>query len=517
MKKLLFLLAGIILLTLLLTVHLWCENGSNLKNIRTSFNGIKTRIVLEFDINPAFEIIEDWIDHCIEIKLSGTSVSLFKKSSQIPIRNHVVDRIEINEANETFILAKIFTKKNFTLEKLEFQNPSRLVFDVYMLTKDNTPYFYYNRGAIYELRGDEEKAVDQFKKALDVSPSFEKANYRLGTIFYAREDYDTAEKYLNRIRSGSYENKLAQQLLEAISNQALTADFKQEQSIHESDYESPENSQESIDSDLERINKKLEKLAEIISDESAHEKKDNILMQKIPGKSEVKFYDLKSKLKNPLNLLYIICFSLFTIIIVLFRRFIKILKTPQKKHKQVIQKATAIRKTIKKREKTNVSSPSAEFAKNLNAFYSRTNINTDNYNKKVNKPNTLAIKEESKFLSSEPGEAVKLIKTFKRENTSAGLSKETLSAIYELSDKNWYPWEIAKELNIGTEEVKMALNLKQKKTDVVGSSIRGRVNELYHSNLKARDIARELSIGEEEVKLSLKLLGKEEKEFETVN
>ncbi|RKY84648.1 hypothetical protein DRQ09_08365, partial [candidate division KSB1 bacterium] len=190
-----------------------------LRDIRYSFKGIKTRIVFEFDLKVNYEVVEDWIGRLIKIKFSGVDLSEFKKGFKIPVKNHIVNRIKIANNKDDFVDVTIYTNKNFTSKKLELQNPFRVVFDISILPLKVNANFYYNRGVIYELRGEYEKAIDQLEEALKISPDFQKARFMLGKIYFKKRNYEEAKRYLSEINKDSYEGKLAEDILIKIENE----------------------------------------------------------------------------------------------------------------------------------------------------------------------------------------------------------------------------------------------------------------------------------------------------------
>lgn len=58
---------------------------------------------------------------------------------------------------------------------------------------------YYNLGILYEFRGDDEKAVNIFSKALRLNPEDYEIMYKLAVINYNLENFEQAEEYMKKI------------------------------------------------------------------------------------------------------------------------------------------------------------------------------------------------------------------------------------------------------------------------------------------------------------------------------
>lgn len=103
-------------------------------------------------------------------------------------------------------------------------------------------------------------------------------------------------------------------------------------------------------------------------------------------------------------------------------------------------------------------------------------------------------------------ESVNLIKKFKGTTNNSANSGDKNEAIHHLIGQGWEEWEIARELGMAVEEVKLATEVSNSTTEFEP------VNELYENIYKLSDltfptvvIAEKLKIGEEEVKLALKV------------
>ena len=57
----------------------------------------------------------------------------------------------------------------------------------------NLPEAYNNRGIVYKLTGDMASAVKDYNTAIKLDPSFAYAYYNRGIVYYEREEYDLAK------------------------------------------------------------------------------------------------------------------------------------------------------------------------------------------------------------------------------------------------------------------------------------------------------------------------------------
>jgi tetratricopeptide (TPR) repeat protein len=51
---------------------------------------------------------------------------------------------------------------------------------------------YYNRGIVYEKKGQYDKAISDFTKAIEINPGHADAYYTRGVVYYYKKDYEKA-------------------------------------------------------------------------------------------------------------------------------------------------------------------------------------------------------------------------------------------------------------------------------------------------------------------------------------
>ena len=160
-----------------------------------------------------------------------------------------------------------------------------------------------------------------------------------------------------------------------------------------------------------------------------------------------------------------------------------------------------------------------QFARKLAHLYSQTDdgVHKQRNEHKRHAPKSAESEQSQKIESvmsnfGESGydsETVNLTKKFRSHNVLQKSSGDKYDAVSDLSGQNLEPWEIAKELSMGVEEVNMVLAFGQKHEKYKGANIFfDRVSGTFDSaggQGNHSEIAEKLNVGEEEVKLALKL------------
>ncbi|MCP4723687.1 MAG: hypothetical protein GY863_01560, partial [bacterium] len=231
--------------------------------------------------------------------------------------------------------------------------------------------------------------------------------------------------------------------------------------------------------------------------------------------------------------LYVILALLITVVIYMGKRIFTMNRKSRKKTKVKAGKKRKSRKTIPgmAKGKRAVRDPLVDktklaeiqsFAKKLSKAYTKTDLETK---KKAVKPiparsNMKEMQEEHNVrienvferegdLLNVDSEAVNLIKKFKNGNTPS--SGDKYEAIKQLAQQGWEVWEIARELGVGSEEIKIALEMGDSQQGAFGEEeLYSKIYSLADLKLTASAIAERLRIGEEEVKLALKMRKTEE-------
>ena len=77
------------------------------------------------------------------------------------------------------IIALSQTAQSTTLKEMYDKAQPAYGYDKYIELNPNDADAYFNRGLAYELKGDKEKAIADFRKALEIAPSFQEAKAAL--------------------------------------------------------------------------------------------------------------------------------------------------------------------------------------------------------------------------------------------------------------------------------------------------------------------------------------------------
>jgi tetratricopeptide (TPR) repeat protein len=99
--------------------------------------------------------------------------------------NSVEPTNQSNKANDNSQITKSGDKDIAELEEKVRKDP-----------KDNQAYFQL--GKKYQSLKNEGKAIDSYKKAIEIKPDFVEANYELGRLYFNKKDFETSLPYLQK-------------------------------------------------------------------------------------------------------------------------------------------------------------------------------------------------------------------------------------------------------------------------------------------------------------------------------
>ncbi|MFC1557634.1 hypothetical protein ACFL5L_06590, partial [candidate division KSB1 bacterium] len=227
-----------------------------------------------------------------------------------------------------------------------------------------------------------------------------------------------------------------------------------------------------------------------------------------------------------LYVLYGILFILSVVVFMLLRKLITAYRTPKKMRKKSINPLhpdkAHVRKAIKENkvlEQERKLQEIRSFAGKLSEIYARTDANgvkTETApisRKQAHVPrmseHTKRIEEifaEKRDSMPFDSEAVRLIRQYKNNNVESKSSPDKYEVVRQLAAQNWEIWEIARELSMGTEEVKMAMSQGELTEDTLDDEFKyEKIYQLSAANLSHEEIAKKLRLDEEQVRLALKL------------
>lgn len=182
----------------------------NVKKNRSNIPLAKVKVTIVSIKNPRFrcEIYTDKKGDFYRSWLQpGMYLITFEKRGCVPVQSTIrllkAREREFNTRLETLgITASNPSFKLLTAAKrlMAVGNHEKAV-DKISLAIENDPAFfilYYNRALGYEKKGDQEKAIIDYKKSLALKPDFLLAITALGNIFTKQKDYTGAAKYYKK-------------------------------------------------------------------------------------------------------------------------------------------------------------------------------------------------------------------------------------------------------------------------------------------------------------------------------
>ena len=468
---------------------------TSITDIRWGFHATYIKIVFEFDAPVKYDFTKAQKN---KFRFFGCKAGS-ETDKNIKINNLLVKDISLNQIGKDLI-ADINLQDTFkSKEPYILKNPYRVVYEVlYEREEVNN----HSLGLEYEKKGDYQQALTYYRKAVRENPGDHASYFRAGILRFKIGDLDKALINFKQIPDNSEHKKAADEYIDIIQDQ-LTGANKVNAETEKTEEDKPE----------------LEKTA--VEDKSEDTPK---LTQ--PQKEEKSFLDLNDKTKDKdtksqfsslvdVSNFYLYIFISFAalfllLIIILIRKYFS-LKKEQKTYQEAIIKETpeAKRKESEENERKRI-----DFTKKLIEVYQATEkskIGFEESNiaaKKTPQPANHEYTDWNKKIDNilkEENETIKLTKMFQDKGDNR-ISGDKYEAVYELLDKNWEVKDIARELNLGIEEVKLALNMRSR--NKVSNIVNRSYDDIYRlADLKVspQEIARRLDIGHDEVNLALEL------------
>ena len=99
-------------------------------------------------------------------------------------------------AQENNEAKKLYNEGNSKLKAGDYKSAVALYDKAIGLEKHQ--YYYYQRGIALRKAGDEEKAIESFKAAVDVAPKFAPAYNALGSGYFSLRNYDKSIEYFQK-------------------------------------------------------------------------------------------------------------------------------------------------------------------------------------------------------------------------------------------------------------------------------------------------------------------------------
>jgi len=544
-----YILISIMLIALLALLAVDVVSQTRLEKIRYNFTGEKSRIVFDLSGPAAYKVTRDWVDKSIMIDIFQINSENVNKYSTGKWKNYILENAELTETDGGLRL-HLTTRNDFYIKYNMLSAGDRLVFDIYPQLKRVPVKTLLKRAQVYEDRGDFAKASVLYQLALNREKNRDDIRYRLAAAFKMNNKINEAREILTEISEHSpYYDKSRRilEVLDTIDNQKtdLTPSvqaIQKEQNTAETGEISETIAEAAssteiigglVDNGEELSSPNVPEASTIFSYEG--NTTDNVKPEYrktkaslIPGVQEI----LKqSGTENYLlYLLYGVLCLLSIFVVVLTRALIKAYRAPKKKkggsntisarnfaHPLVLQKKPA----DQKKQLEQIRS----FAGKLSEMYSKTEILSamsktpvkDNSDKVPVMQDHNKTIEEIFTQERDPipfdSEAARLIRQYRENNITSKSTPDSYEIVRQLAAQNWEVWEIARELSMSSEEIKMALS--QEIVDLQTEANKNRYEKIYEladMQKPPSEIARELQLDEEQVQLAIKLRDREKAE-----
>jgi len=511
------------------------------------FTGEKTRFELTLSKPVKYTLVEDWENKTITLVLPGATYSNAAEYKIGQVHNYFISGVQFTLSDLGTAL-QISSKQDFRTNVILKDQGRRLLLDVFPQLTTLNSAILLQRGIAYESRGEYEKAVLQYKQAVTADPGNTQIKNKLTAVLNKIDKRESGDGFFSHTSNTSaYQSE----------NNAQSADAKTVSQYNPAEKDSSNHSVKVVPLPIRKVNQLEQSLIDSLpvtapdSDEktqpqtnitdviSLSEAKDRDGIQSTinPAKSAGRFFGFQDLLKKSntepyvLWSLYVVTALLVFIAVLLLRKIIRLRKTVRR-NKSVEKKWTYPGPGIKKQGNNGKKSDNQRkleemksFARKLSALYAKTNsggvypsANDRAPIERSKRTKFKPVEEHSRKIEEAftqddllwndnkrnhiESEAVNLTKKFRDQNVKS----DKYDAVRQLAEQNWEIWEIARELSMGTEEVKMALRSSHtQEQNNHQRELYERIYQLADIGLKPAVIALRLHIGEEEVKLALKL------------
>lgn len=153
-----------------------------------------------------------------EKNYDGAMATLNIANSKFPNNSQVTDTIKSINAQSTD--EKLSVAANYFNNK-DFQN----AINEYLKVTPPTSDTMLGVASAYQNMGDNDKAIEYYKKALDLAPTNSDIAYYIAALYTEKEDFDNANIYIQKSLTLNKNNKLAKELFENINAQIASKDL----------------------------------------------------------------------------------------------------------------------------------------------------------------------------------------------------------------------------------------------------------------------------------------------------
>ncbi len=519
---------------------------SKLIDVRRSFYGTSMRIVFDFDSPFTFSIKENKLERKIVLSFFNAVLNSNFNSKCITLNNVIVDDISFIENGKNNFDAVITLNNEFLSNVVELHSPLRLAIDIKVVLGKLSVEEYFKRGLAYENKGEYDKALQQYRKAISTRPGHPESYFHAGLIRMIRGEYDKALINFKKVPKNSvlgreavtYISKIidSNKQEEEVSNKSEFIDNKEKENTHSVELTENVNNDLEVDSSMVSIVKESENDDSItvsqdliIDDELDSLKIDE--MEEVMAFSDSNylsqaqldiFQNINNLIKSKTNILFSYWIYLYVIgsVVALIGGFLLTKKLLKKSNKAKKNHSKYLEKIFKRSVEKDINRGRLpkhypvqdfdRFREKLINTYSKTNGNVDKI--KRNKQKVKDIFEEEILQRNSKIDKILsdtiLTSDIKKVNISKNNSftiKDKYRAVYRLYELGWDIEKIAKELHMEIEEIKLSLSVKPESLEKKNNF--KEIYELFDRNKNISEIAKELNIGIGEIELSLNMRG----------
>jgi len=538
MKELLkYLTISVLLLLLTIMVIGDAVGQTKLEDVRYNFMGNKARFVFDLSENTAYTVTEDWLDNSLVIDIPNAVPENLERYKTGKWKNYIVEKSQLLRTHSGIRL-HIKTRNDFKVKYVTLTKGNRLVFDVYPMLDKPDEKTLQRRALTYENRGHFEKASVIYRQLLEIDPENDEYHRGLDLALSMNGSNDVSED-VQQVVEASLQVATSNANTNGSSEPGQLDVAEQVENTNGAVYKPDNDNTDSVENDLDEIAKLAETLAEddVNNQQVTHNPAAVAAVISEPGDEDNQdqdsgvFMSVEEILKNSgsdkviLYSLYGVLLVLSVVVFMLIRKLIKEYRVPEKKRKtngRAGVKQQAVRKRPVSKPAMNSEKQMQEirsFARKLSDLYAKTETGENGARQSprperkkqpdVVQEHTRKIEQifsEERESMPVDSEALRLIRQYRDKNVESRNTPDKYEVVKQLAAQNWEAWEIARELSMGIEEVKMVMSRDElTNDDHLDKTQYNNVYRLAELNVPPADIAGRLQLDEEQVRLALKL------------
>jgi len=557
--------------------HIYCSSAKN-----------ATRITFSFDQPFSYQLIEDWQNKSIHLKFSNTRLHPNVNPEVLSSPDFTVSSFKVRQLSETAVGVELKTAEDFQVRTLPVKNSCRLVLEITPLREALQANEHYRRGLVYENRGENQKALAEYRSAIALQPGHPDSYFHAGIIRMKIGDTKKAIINFKKVPPSSSRRAESQRLLSSLIDSQREKAPLIEKKEEPSEVKLPQLPEQkkpdegavssNVNKDKAREAQVREQIGDVNSVESvagtnlmssSNTNDENTELSpydnlEIPEdnavgiEKETPGYSVFSSMSKENNsdsfdrsglewenlfhfdrgmqqvlkwwYLYLLgglaavgCALYLSWKTVNWLSPVKGGKGKKRRLNRIMDKE--LKKEVKKGRIRNRTIPvnGLEFARQISDIYSQTNrefsskslgsLVPDAPVEVYDDPSQKRGRKIERELESEDIESVKLAKKFRQNNTNVPSTEQ--SAIYFLRDRGWTVRHIAQKLELGEEEVRLALSLRMDSDGDPDRAIHTRetVYQIQRKTGNLNNAAKDLKMSTGEVELALNLRNREKGKF----